>query len=429
MRKLFSISIALFSFYLMLFSPHLPALNLKHNSQDFALYQRTLSKESVQEKIKKMLQKDPEVENWYKITDHALKIYASLEDKKEDSPEFTLLFGSMPKVKKEFPKLDNPHAPLKGLRIAIDPGHIGGEFAYLEEKYIQMPINPLKNIHEELSFNEGDLTIRTAKKLAQHFETLGAKVLLTKSNPGEVVYKKPFDLWLKENFNEAIDQMVDAHLSQDQKHNQRLWWKEVASAPQIFRMTYNFLDVERRAELINAFNPHVTISCHYNLGGIYDKEGLTPGVDFDYALFFVPGAFKNANLKNEAFAKKSLQDARSRYEFIRFIVTDDLESSIDLAKTALGYTKKILKSSTGDDCSYLKVLCIQHEPGIYHNNLTLPKLVHGPVLYGEPLCQDNYANAKMLSSNPDYLIDKVVQIYSRSVLDWAESFSDRYNDE
>lgn len=427
MSRLFSISIAFFSFSLMLFSSFLSALDLKNNGQDFALYQKTVSKRYIQEKIKTMLQKDDDIEGWYCITEQSLKIYACPEDKKKDCPEFTLFFGSVPKVKKEFPKLDNPYAPLKGFRIAIDPGHIGGEFAYLEEKYIQMPANPAKNIHEDLAFSEGDLTLQTAKKLAQHFEALGAKVLLTKSNPGELVYKKPFDQWLQENFEDAVEQMVTMNADVNKQSQERLWWKEKASAPQIFRMTYNFLDVERRAELINAFKPHLTISCHYNLGGIYDKEGRTPGVDFDYSLFFVPGAFKKGGLKHEVFAKKSLKDPRSRYEFVRFLVTDDLEESIDLAKIALDYTKKILKNPTGDDCSYLKVLCIQNQPGIYHYNLTLPKLVHSPILYGEPLCQDNYENAKSLSMNPEQIIDKVVQIYSRSVLDWAENCSNKYN--
>ncbi|MCH9632717.1 MAG: hypothetical protein S4CHLAM6_10550 [Chlamydiae bacterium] len=423
MNRLFSISILVF-IYFFVFSPNsLTSLDLINNFQDFEVYQKTFSKEEVYEKIEQMLKKDPEIELWYNIQADRLNVYACPEDKVKDIPEFTLYFGHKEKFKKTFPSLENSHMPLKGLRIAIDPGHIGGNYAKIEEKYVEMSPNREKNIYEPLAFHEGELSVITAKKLAKKLEALGAKVFLTKSNPGEVVYKKKFEEWFQNDISEAIDLMTSYQEDPELKKDEIFWWTNQATSSEIFRLTYNYLDVERRAELINAFKPHVTVSCHYNLGCPYDKDGKSPGTSADYTFFFVPGAFKKGDTKNEAFSKKSLKNARSRYEFIRFIVTDDIEQSIDLAKTAVSYSKQILKSPILNNVNFAKDQCLYNSAGIYHRNLCLNCLVHGPLLYGEPLLQDNYSNAKILASNPDVLIDKVVNIYYRSILDWAESLT------
>ena len=423
MNRLFTISIVFFLFSFFFFPQSLIAFDLKDHAQDFLPYQKTLSKEEVQEKILAMLQKDPEIQSFYEVTSDSLHIYASFEDKQKQIPEFTLYFGQREKPKKDFPSFDNPHMPLKGLRVAIDPGHIGGSYAKMEEKYVEMLPNPEKLIYEPISFHEGELAVITAKKLAKKLESLGAKVLLTKTNPGEIVYKKPFEDWYKEDIAKAIDFMASYQSDPTLKQKEAQWWTDKASPSELFRKAYVYLDLDRRADLINAFNPHVTVSCHYNQGCGYTQDGKCLGTDVDYTLFFVPGAFTKGDQKNEAFGQKSLKNARSRYEFVRFIVSDDIEQSIDLAQTAIGYSRQILKLPILNNANYSPAQCIHNSPGIYHRNLSLIRLVHSPILYGEPLLQDNFNNAKILASNPDALIDRVVHIYYRSILDWAESYS------
>ncbi len=424
MNRLFSISILVFIFFFTFSPKSLASLDLTSNPHDFDIYQKTFSKEEVYEKIEQMLKKNPEIEHWYDILADRLNMYACPEDKVKNNPEFTLYFGNKDKPQKKFPSLENSHMPLKGLRVAIDPGHVGGSYAKIEAKYVEMLPNHEKNIYEPIAFHEGELSVITAKKLAKKLDALGAKVFLTKSNPGEIVYKKNFEAWFKEDISKAIDLMVSYQLNPDLKKREALWWTNAATPSEIFRLTYNYLDVERRAELINAFKPHVTVTCHYNLGCPYDNEGKSPGTDVDYTLFFVPGAFIKGDEKHEAFCKKSLKNARSRYEFIRQIVTDDIEQSINLAKIAVDYSRQILRSPILNNVNYAKDICFYNSPGIYHRNLCLNRLVHGPLLYGEPLLQDNYSNAKTLASNPDLIIDKVVNIYYRSILDWAEEYSE-----
>lgn len=414
MRTLFSIV------FLLVFSS-LSAYDLIHHGSDFEAYQRTMSYEQVDEKIKKQLQKDQEVSLWYRLSQEKLDILGP-EDEKGDRPiEFTLFFGNKPKPCAH--KISSFQAlPLLGWRIAIDPGHMGGDLAQLEEKYIDMPINLEKGILKNYFFDEGTLALETAKKLAHELKELGAEVFLTKDYVGHGVLEKEFKAWKKEDLEQAISTLISRQDNPSLQEEEKLYWTTKASETEIFRSTYNFLDVFERAEKINAFKPDLTLCCHYNLGGIYDKQGKTPGTEDNYFLFFVPGAFKKGSTKDEVFRNSSLKSPRARYEFVRLLVTDDLDQSIRLAKKAFKHTKDTLGLPPGDHWAGITPFCLKQDSGIYHRNLTLTRNVHSPILYGEPLCQDNFKCVKQLAEHPEQVVDQIVHIYTQAVLDWAQSF-------
>ncbi len=79
--------------------------------------------------------------------------------------------------------------PLNGVRIAIDPGHLGGAWAKMEERWFQ--IGNLKPVVE------GDLTLRVAQILAPRLQKLGATVILVRSAPGPVTTTRPEELRLQ----------------------------------------------------------------------------------------------------------------------------------------------------------------------------------------------------------------------------------------
>ncbi|MDQ8187120.1 N-acetylmuramoyl-L-alanine amidase [Pelagicoccus sp. SDUM812002] len=61
-----------------------------------------------------------------------------------------------------------------GLRIVLDPGHIGGEWGPVEERSFKIGDGPL--------VQEGDLTLAIAQRLADRLRALGAEVLLTRES-------------------------------------------------------------------------------------------------------------------------------------------------------------------------------------------------------------------------------------------------------
>ncbi len=75
--------------------------------------------------------------------------------------------------------------PLEGLRIALDPGHLGGDYARMEGRWFQL--------EGSQPVTEGDMTLRTAELLERRLKTLGATVSFVRHAPGPVTEKRPAD--------------------------------------------------------------------------------------------------------------------------------------------------------------------------------------------------------------------------------------------
>jgi len=84
------------------------------------------------------------------------------------------------------PATDLDERPLRHLRVAIDPGHIGGEWAKIEERWYCIP-------GKETEVMEGELTLRTARLLKPMLEKLGAKVTLVRDALEPVTPRRPAD--------------------------------------------------------------------------------------------------------------------------------------------------------------------------------------------------------------------------------------------
>jgi N-acetylmuramoyl-L-alanine amidase len=402
-------------------------VSLIPNFHDFDQYQKNYSKEELEKKITSYLQKHPQIEDHYRLSKTALCIYKSLEDKKKNRPEYRLRLAfqssrannsslspfsekadlssscsSQPVSTPFHPSLDqlNPIQvpqssqvpivqpkiellPLKGKKIAIDPGHFGGIWASLEQR---------KFCHDNIYFDEGTLTFLTAKKIKTLLEKLGADVLLTRTSVGQGALNLSFYEWKAENPSNLPDKLY-------------------------FHQVYNRLDLLTRAEKINQFHPDLTLILHFNahLESSDPTSTLTP---YNYHLAFVGGSFR----KNE------LDDPISRYEFLRLLLTEDLEKSIYLASLVLKNLEKTTQVSSFQESLliqekdfpiYLKSVCVKIDTGLYSRNLALTRLVHSPICYGEVFCQNNLSEAKKLNlKNSLYSsrLDSVAQAYSDAIV-------------
>jgi N-acetylmuramoyl-L-alanine amidase len=81
--------------------------------------------------------------------------------------------------------LANPNKPLSGLRIALDPGHLGGQWAKMEERWFQ--------VGNTQPVQEGDLTLKVARLLAPRLRKLGAKVFFVRNANEPVTANRPDD--------------------------------------------------------------------------------------------------------------------------------------------------------------------------------------------------------------------------------------------
>lgn len=357
---------------------------------DFDRYQGVYTKEYLNKRLETYLKKDKELEDYYTLNDDALSIYSSDENKKLNKPEYVLQLAKSPLQQNLNPK----KIPLVGARIAIDPGHFGGDLAKLEQRWIYISKNDAIN-QPEISFNEGTLTLLTAKKLKSLLEKAGATVLLTKEQSGLGVYDVLFTDWIKEFNNEKKQSLTE-----------------------IFRGYYNPLDLRARASKINALLPDLTIMIHYN--AYDDRDPITQENRLsspNYNMAFVGGGF----------CKGEIKEFINRYHFLRLLLNDDIDKSILLSTEIMNQmTKQTQVPLVSDQLNidYLRKASIKVGPGIYARNLTLTRLVKGPLCYGETFCQDNAEEAIRLNDKGLIIdgiagpqrIEQVAQAYFKGIV-------------
>ncbi|MEY3894759.1 MAG: hypothetical protein RLZZ214_278, partial [Verrucomicrobiota bacterium] len=125
--------------------------------------------------------------------------------------------------------------PLTGLRIAIDPGHIGGNWAKMEERWF--------TVGTGTPVQEGDMTLHVAKLLKPRLEALGATVTLVRETLEPVTPIRP----------EAL-----LSLAQD---------SPTTESPQRLaeRLFYRTAEIRARADLVNqVIKPDLVLCLHFN---------------------------------------------------------------------------------------------------------------------------------------------------------------------
>lgn len=345
----------MYKFLLHLAALFFPCFMYSFSFQDFDPYQGRISKEEIENKLKYLI-KSKELHNHFLLTDDAFILYASLEEKQKNQEEYRLLFGSSS-------ALQTPKKSLANCKIAIDPGHFGGKYSHLEQRFVEM-----HSTDSLIAFNEGDLTLLTALYLKELLEEKGAEVFLTRTKKAEGA--------LSPNFFQFLQTQPDLWLTQK-------------TLTQLFRGIYNGLDLYARADKINTFKPDVTVIIHYNA---HDSEGekYTSTTDKNFNMVFIPGSFGRGELKEK----------KARYEFMRLLVTSDFFLSEQFSKIVLKKLNEQLQVPSVmplDGARYLETASIEVEQGVYARNLAMTRLVHGPLCYGESLVQNNLAEALRLS--------------------------------
>ncbi|MDQ3109348.1 MAG: N-acetylmuramoyl-L-alanine amidase [Bacteroidota bacterium] len=335
-------------------------------------------------------------------------------------PEFVKKYALPPDYLKPRP---TAQLPLKGLKIALDPGHIASDTAMgrMEDKFLLFKTGSGKDSFV-VSIAEGILTWKTANALAVLLRSQGAEVFLTRPRPEITAFGKTYAQWRKDDFSRTLDSL----LKEDPSDARLLKIKNARKKDEkaIFRYVFRDAELRKRAEIINAFHPALTVIIHYNVDE-KNKPWDHPSPK-NYNMTFVPGSFQSGELG----------DAERRFDFLRLLLTDDIENSCRIA----GLTALELKSELDvplaktTDATYLAASCIDTGlPGVFCRNLSLTRLIQGTLVYGESLFQDNVNECLLLTKNAplkaegeqsisgNERIDDVAKAYDYAILLWAKS--------
>ncbi len=133
--------------------------------------------------------------------------------------------------------------PLAGVKIAIDPGHVGGKWAQMEERFFQ--------IGESRPVAEGEMTLRVAELLAPRLQALGAEVSLVRRTPDPVTPQRP----------ETLRDAARAELTREAGTPP----SDASVARESELLFYRMSEIRRRAEIVNTeLHPDLTLCLHFN---------------------------------------------------------------------------------------------------------------------------------------------------------------------
>ena len=143
--------------------------------------------------------------------------------------------------------------PLDGIKIALDPGHLGGRWAKLEERWFQIANAP--------PVMEGEMTLQVARLLADRLRARGATVSLVRESDEPTTPLRP------ENLADAARQML---AEQGVEHPLLTFsgpadTQRAFSIPWASNVLFTRADIRARGRRINAsIRPDLVVCLHFN---------------------------------------------------------------------------------------------------------------------------------------------------------------------
>jgi hypothetical protein len=251
------------------------------------------------------------------INDNAAQILKNREAQKF----FTLRFATRTEDRKPVPRLWRPakslpaatrEKPLSGLKIALDPGHLGGNWAKMEERWFK--------VGDSKPVQEGDLTLRVARMLATRLRKLGAKVSFVRNSVEPITTKRPDDfreLARKILIKNGVPQpRADVLDPTDPAKEQTIRWQSEI-------LFYRYSEIRRRAALVNfKLHPDLVLCLHFNAEGWGDPNSPTL-TDINHLHLLVNGSY----------LAEELEFDDERFEMIRRLLSRAYDEELPLADT------------------------------------------------------------------------------------------------
>lgn len=240
--------------------------------------------------------------------------------------------------------------PLAGLHIAIDPGHIGGEWAKMEERWFL--------VGDGLPVCEGDMTLKVAELLKPQLEQLGATVSLVRDSAEPVTTLRPESL---------ASEAQDAHASPEDSPASLRRFAE--------RLFYRTAEIRARANLVNqTIRPDLVLCLHFNAEG-WGNPAKPTLVKNSHLHLLLNGAYTDDEviLDDQRFAMlvKLLQRTHEEEARVGATVADVFAEASGLPPYRYHADSR-------------NALPVNNHPYLWARNLLANRLYDCPVIYMEP---------------------------------------------
>jgi len=335
---------------------NLSILAIDPDWKELAKHQRRITKERFLEELETIYS---EQDAW-KL---AVRIHSEYADiRAKDNNIFRLYFGPsdhVPKnlrywrVAEELPRNTNiEKEPLKHLKVAIDPGHIGGEWAKMEGRWYQLN-------GKGIEIKEGELTLLTSKLIKQKLQSLGAEVVLLRDQHQPVTKLRP------EHFKELARKILR---SRGQEPESRALRRESEL------LFYRKHEIRRRAHIINnTIKPDLTICVHFNAES-WGNPNNPKLINKNHLHLLVNGNYSSTEFRLEDnrfhLFKRLLQNTHH----------EELAISISVASSMAKETGLPPYHYSTSNAKLIN----EQQPYIYARNLLANRIYHCPVIFLEP---------------------------------------------
>jgi N-acetylmuramoyl-L-alanine amidase len=285
---------------------------------------------------------------------------------------FTLRFAENDASGKAVPRLwrpaeslppAKPEKPLSGLRIALDPGHLGGKWAKMEERWFQ--------VGNSAPVQEGDLTLRVARLLAPRLRELGAKVFFIRNSIEPVTAKRPDDfqelarkILIKNGVPQPRADVLDPN---DPEKEQTIRWQSEI-------LFYRYSEIRRRAALVNfKLHPDLVLCLHLNAEGWGDPNSPML-LDANHLHLLVNGSY----------LQEELEFDDERFEMIRRLLSRAYDQELPLADVVATAMAKEMQLPPYQYPTPLTTTKVSTSGYVYARNLLATRIYRCPVVYCEP---------------------------------------------
>lgn len=292
---------------------------------------------------------------------------------------------------------------LSDLVIALDPGHIGGRWAAMEERLLSF--QPGEDIRE------GDLSLLTARVLKQYLGELGAIVHLVRENAEPVTALRPQDfdkdarqLLTESGFANPAESYLG--LAGDTKLLTVQWQRE--------KLFYRVSEIHARGARVNQqIKPDLVLCLHFNAESWGDAA----------APQFSPVNHLHA-LVNGCYSNSELMQQDVRFEMLLRLFGRVHEEELPLA----GAVVQSLARSTGLT-PYIyttpNARRVNDNPFLYARNLLANRLYLCPVVYLEPFVMNHEETYRRLLAGHflgrtligGRLVSSAIEDYARGVVE------------
>jgi hypothetical protein len=291
---------------------------------------------------------DRDAQSWFTLR------FAPTEKKAAPVSRWWRPARALPKSKKR--------GPLSGIKIALDPGHIGGAWAKMEERWFKSG--------DAAPVEEGEMTLIVAKMLGEKLRPRGARVSFVRDKTEPITPYRPDDF--KETARAVLkadgieNPPEDFQRPDDPSREQSVRWESEI-------LFYRTSEIHERARRVNTIlRPDVVLCLHFNAEEWGDERNPTL-TEKNHLHLLVNGSYLPAEPESDDV----------RFEMMRRLLSRTFDEEIavaDVAATALA------KKSGLPPYEYTKdiVTKVGTSGYVYARNLAATRLYQCPVVYFEP---------------------------------------------